>query len=191
MPDVDADGLPATLTSVNASDKLIIYDDSETDETQKTKKIAGSNIWTNETGNMTIENEGTGDNILIVADGTTLLTIDPDQGTVFVNGFLSTEKGPELTISSGEVTVTHNFHEIDTEADAATDDLIKINGAPIGATLKFTCAFSGRDVVFKDAAPGGNLQMNGDFTCTNKGDTIQFLVTDTGVLRELSRSKNT
>ena len=37
-------------------------------------------------------------------------------------------KGDELTIASGVIAVTHSYHEVDTESDAATEELNTING---------------------------------------------------------------
>ena len=66
--------------------------------------------------------------------------------------------GPtELTISSGAVTLTdnNNFFKIDTESDAATDDLNTINGGTDGRRITI-CAESGdRTVVVKHA--GDNI----------------------------------
>ena len=33
------------------------------------------------------------------------------------------EQGPELTIDTGKITITHSFHTVDTESDASSDNL--------------------------------------------------------------------
>lgn len=84
--------------------------------------------------------------------------------------------GAELTLDgSGAVTVTHQFHRIDTEANAATDTCLTINGGEIGAIVTFALASSGRVVTFSNS--GGNILM-GDGTSdvpTNANYTISFI----------------
>ena len=57
--------------------------------------------------------------------------------------------GTELTISSGAVTVTQSVHTIDTESDAASDDLTDINGGSIGDVLIISAQNTARTVVVK------------------------------------------
>lgn len=95
--------------------------------------------------------------------------------------------GGELTIAAGVVTATHNRHTIDTEADAATDDLDTINGGNEGQMLILSSASSARDPTLKDGT--GNLVLAGDFTFSNTGDMI-MLIFFSSFWRELSRSDN-
>ncbi len=55
----------------------------------------------------------------------------------------------ELTISSGEVTATGSNHNIDTESDAASDDLDTINGGRDGALLIVRATHADRTVTIK------------------------------------------
>lgn len=64
-------------------------------------------------------------------------------------GFLKLKTSTELTISSGAITVTQNFHTIDTEGDAASDDLATISGGAAGLTVFFRIESSSRNVVIK------------------------------------------
>lgn len=63
-------------------------------------------------------------------------------GTGFTQANLSTET--ELTIASGAITVTRSRHQIDTESDAATDELTDINGGAIGDVLYLRSVTSSR-----------------------------------------------
>jgi hypothetical protein len=93
----------------------------------------------------------------------------------------------ELTIATGAITAFMDWHYIDTEADAATDDLNTINGGFDGHIVTFRAASSSRDVVFKDGT--GNLRLAGDFTLTNSDDTITLRYM-AGTWFELCRSDN-
>ena len=76
----------------------------------------------------------------------------------------------ELTIATGAVTMTQGVHRIDTESDAASDDLDTINGGNDGAVLRVRAENTARTVVLKDGT--GNLELAGaDITLD---DTDQF-----------------
>lgn len=62
----------------------------------------------------------------------------------------------ELTISSGAVTITKGHHSIDTESDAASDDLDTINGGSTGDLIFLRQENSARDVTLRHAA--GNIK---------------------------------
>lgn len=93
----------------------------------------------------------------------------------------------EVTIASGVITATLDWHWVDTEADAATDDLDTINGGVDGRIIVLYASNSSRDVVVKDAT--GNLQLAGDFTMTNTNDSITLHFRNSAWV-ELSRSDN-
>lgn len=66
-----------------------------------------------------------------------------------------------LTITSGEITVTGNRHTVDTEASAASDDLDTINGGSAGFVVFLRSYAAARDVVIKHntgniLCPGGS-----------------------------------
>jgi hypothetical protein len=102
---------------------------------------------------------------------------------------LNTGPSRELTIASGAITVTgrDSFITIDTEADAATDDLDTITGGITGQTLIIRTVTGGRDVTLKDEVD--NLSLAGDFTLTRIEDTIVLFKGGTNWL-EISRSDN-
>lgn len=80
----------------------------------------------------------------------------------------------DLTIASGVITVTKSHHRVDTEAAAATDDLVTINGASAtGHIVILRSVAASRDVVVKHGT--GNIFLNGsvDFTI---GSNVDMLV---------------
>lgn len=99
----------------------------------------------------------------------------------------------ELTINAGAITIetlpfpTVRYRTIDTEGNAATDDLHTISGGVTGDVLILAQKENTRDVTFKDAI--GNLLLAGDFSPDATPDTI-MLVKSGSVWLETSRSNN-
>ena len=77
---------------------------------------------------------------------------------------ISITASSELTVSAGSVTVSGSMfyrqHTIDTESDAATDDLDTIDGGNNGEIMILAPQDAGRLVTLKDGT--GNLFLNGD-----------------------------
>lgn len=99
-----------------------------------------------------------------------------------------TRHGGELTISGGVVSITNDSHRIDTEADAATDDLDTINGAAFdGQRLIIRAENSARTVKVADGT--GNLVLGSDFSMSNtdKRLMLEFDLTS-GNWYQISRS---
>ena len=94
---------------------------------------------------------------------------------------------PEVTISSGAITVTSSLHKVDTESNDATDDLETINGGAVGQLLLIRAANDARTVVAKDNT--GNLRLAGDFSLDGAKDSL-FLWFDGNQWAEISRSSN-
>lgn len=115
--------------------------------------------------------------------GTALVSV----GDLNVSGMVNLGSPTELTISAGAITVTKSFHTVDTEADAATDELTTINGGAEGDRLIIKPISSARTVVVKDGA--GNIECAGDFTMDNEQDTMELIYVGTKWL-ELTRSNN-
>jgi hypothetical protein len=109
-------------------------------------------------------------------------------GDFSVSGFLSFGTPTELTISAGVVTATGSSHKIDTESDAASDDLDTINGGSAGDILILRAADGARTVVLKDGT--GNLALEGDFSLDAAGDQCVLQRTEAGYWNELSRADN-
>ena len=83
---------------------------------------------------------------------------------------LRTPIGTELTIASGVITVDNSVHKVDTESDAASDDLDTINGGEDGQWVLLKAANGSRSVVVKDGT--GNIAGPGDITLDNLQDTV-------------------
>ena len=97
--------------------------------------------------------------------------------------------GGELTIAGGVITINSSYHNVDTEASAASDDLDTINGGTDGQRLILKANASTRTVVIKDTS--GNIQIAGDFSLTNQADFIELIYdVGTSFWYELSRSDN-
>jgi hypothetical protein len=110
-------------------------------------------------------------------------------GSVLISGSLAVGDESELTIATGAITVTGGFHIVDTEADAATDDLDTISGGVTGQQLVITAANSARTVVVKDGT--GNLKLAGDMSLDNVEDTITLIYSGVAsAWKEISRSDN-
>ena len=65
------------------------------------------------------------------------------------NGTLKFADSSVLTITSGAITVTQNWHRIATEGGAATDDLATINGLAADGTVVFIRPSAANDIVIK------------------------------------------
>ena len=112
-----------------------------------------------------IKHEGTGELSIRLAD-------DSAYSKLAASG-LRTPLTSELTIATGAITVTAGYHTVDTEADAASDDLDTINGGTDGAVLVLRAVHTDRTVVVKDGT--GNIQIAGDMSLDNTQDTITLI----------------
>lgn len=103
-------------------------------------------------------------------------------------GKLNLGSPTELTIATGAITITKSFHTIDTEANAAADDLITISSGAVGDRLLLKSVANARVVTVKNT---GNIRLEGgvDFVMSTNEDTIE-LHFHAGVWCELSRSHN-
>lgn len=98
----------------------------------------------------------------------------------------------ELTIASGSVTPTGAAHTIDTEADAASDDLANIltTNHPPGRVIAIRAQDAGRTVVVKNAATGAGeiiTRDGNDFPLDDTGKRLWLMLVGTQWL-ELRRS---
>ncbi|MFC3051646.1 hypothetical protein [Kordiimonas pumila] len=93
----------------------------------------------------------------------------------------------ELTIVSGAIALTKSFHSVDTEADAASDDVDTISGANEGDSVTLVLENAARPVVIKHDT--GNIKLAGgvDFTFGSLYDTITLVYRATKWC-EISRS---
>ena len=95
----------------------------------------------------------------------------------------------ELTIASGSITPVNLYHIVDTEADAATDDLDTIATTNMleGDIITLRSVTSARVTTLKDGT--GNLALDNDFALSNDKDTIQLLYNGTS-WQEVARANN-
>lgn len=112
-----------------------------------------------------------------------------ETGDTVSGGYVSTPLPSEVTISGGVITVSQTYHTVDTQGDAATDDLDTIDDSNLSnvAILVLRAESSTRSVVLKDGT--GNLHLAGDCTLDHSRDTITLIGTG-GVWYELARSNN-
>jgi len=89
-----------------------------------------------------------------------VINTDADENNAMAGSLAFTES--ELTISSGSVTATRSAHSIDTEADAASDDLDTIATGSVsdGCDLVIRANNTARTVVVKHNT--GNIQLAND-----------------------------
>ena len=144
---------------------------------------------------------------LVVGDGSDLGTVTLKAGTYVEIAYdgtnfqlldatpddpLALSDGSELTISAGSITPTDNFHLVDTEADAATDDLTTISTANLedGAILVLQAANASRDIVLvHNATPtAGQFVLAEDRDFTLSGVRSMIVLKRRGIFwEELTR----
>jgi len=99
--------------------------------------------------------------------------------------------GTEKTISTGSITVTQGgYYTVDTESDAASDDLDILTSLPKGQVVYLRPNNTARTVVVKHDATKLNLASGIDFTMNNQYDTISLIGLGSNIAAELSRSNN-
>jgi len=127
-------------------------------------------------------------------DGTDIIILNPEKPTK-----IKLSNGGELTIATGEITITHSRHIVDTESDAATDDLETINGGSANQIIILSNTDPARVVVVKNGV-GNIINISGDISLENinqeiylqydgsnwvvqnVGQTIQTVNTQTGAV---------
>ena len=131
--------------------------------------------------------EVTGDLTIFGPNGSTAAARVDAQNAFTFAGQVKLGTGSELTIATGAITATTSYHFVDTEGDAASDDLDTVNGAADGAFLVLSPANSARTIVLKDGT--GNLRLAGDFSMDINSDFI-LLIGLASDWYEISRSNN-
>ena len=106
----------------------------------------------------------------------------------FRGGPIAYKATSELTIATGAITVLGNVHTVDTESDAANDDLDTITAGDnvlAGHLLIISAANAGRDVVVKDGT--GNINLPGGDYTIDDADKRLTLIYDGPNWEEISR----
>lgn len=98
---------------------------------------------------------------VVKADGTVAMAAALNLNGYDLNAvnWLNFDDSTELTIASGAVTAAQTFHRIDTESDAASDDLDTVSGGSDGRLLIIRADNAARTVVVKHNT--GNIQLFG------------------------------
>jgi hypothetical protein len=95
------------------------------------------------------------------------------------SGHLSFVDATELTIASGVITVTNNFHKVDTQSDASSDDLDTITAGTdvrAGHILLLRVESGSRTVVLKHGTGSpDNLDLGEDITLDETYKTVMLL----------------
>jgi microcystin-dependent protein len=115
--------------------------------------------------------------------GTGALVVIPASATaVLKDDRIVLKDATELTIATGAITVTQPYHKVDTESDAAGDDLITITAAVgTGEMVYLRLENSARIVNIKDG--DGNIVIpGGDYTLTDPDEVLCFLYNGTNWL---------
>lgn len=97
------------------------------------------------------------------------------EGIKFENTGVAFPDAGELTISSGAITVTGTYHTVDTESDAASDDLDTINGNEDGFVVVLQTENDSRDVTIKHGTGNINLSDGADFTLSTTDYSITLI----------------
>ena len=97
--------------------------------------------------------------------------------------------GTEKTIASGTFALTSGgYYTVDTEADAASDDLDSITGIPKGHVVYLHPAHTDRTIVVKHDGASLYLTQGLDFTMDNIYDNIILLSLGSNVCIEIGRT---
>lgn len=149
------------------------------------RHVDGTPVVDQGTGNLWFDDASA----VVTAAATQTLTNKTINGGNVAPAQLATPIAAELTIASGVITVTSSFHPVDTESNAATDDLVTINGGTDGMRVVLTAADNNRTIVVKDST--GNIQCAGDHSLDTVADTIELMY-HAGISQwiELCRSNN-
>lgn len=126
------------------------------------------------------------------ADGNTIpegdLNTHVRDNLLFLKENILLEEADELTISTGAVTITKSYHKIDTESDAASDDLDTISGFGEGRILILRADHTDRTVVLKNGT--GNLVIGADIYLDDDNKHVALIADDDGDWHLLSTSRD-
>ena len=132
----------------------------------------------------------TTDTLTFVAGSNMTITTNAGTDTITfaaTGGFFNLGSPTELTIASGAITATQSNHTVDTESDAASDDLDTINGGTEGDILVLRAISGARTVVVKTGT--GNIRCGLDVSLDSALDTVT-LVYASGLWAKLAVANN-
>ncbi len=126
----------------------------------------------------------------ISLNANTEITLETDtiiRGNLRVTDFFGIGSIANLVLEDGVMNAESSHIALDTEGDAATDDLDTINGGLNGHIIILRATNSTHNIVAKDGT--GNLRLAGDFTMTSIRDRLMLIFVG-DVWSEISRSTN-
>jgi hypothetical protein len=170
MADAKTTQLAQLAATPATNDMLMVVDVSDTTMAASgtNKRLPASYVARSDAGKKLITGDGT--ELTLTGSGTAMLQ---DRALLPLGG--------SLTISGGVITVTGNYHTIDTEGGAATDDLDTINGGTTGQLLLLRTVAGARDVTLKTGT--GNLLLGADVTLGGTGDVVLLFCVGSSWLR--------
>ena len=80
----------------------------------------------------------------------------------------------ELTIASGEMTITQSYHKVKGEGGAA-DNLIKIHGGVAGTIVVLSATDDSNDITIEHQGTGGNIDCGANVVLQHSSDTITLI----------------
>lgn len=116
-----------------------------------------------------------GDAVPLLDQAATFSSTLTASGTLAISGALTTPDAGELTIATGAVTVTAAYHTLDTEGNAATDDLDTISGGSDGMRITLRIEADARNVVLKHNTGNITTYNGADITLDTTEDTVELL----------------
>ena len=126
------------------------------------------------------------------ADGNTIPEADLNthirDNLLFLRAYLSPDASTELTIAAGVITVTQTYHTVDTQADAAEDDLDTIGGVAEGQIVILRAEHTDRTVVLKNGT--GNLVLGDDIYLDDVNKHVILICDDAGDMNLLSTARS-
>ena len=106
------------------------------------------------------------------------LNVDIRDNELFLKENILLEEADELTIAAGSVTLTKSYHKIDTQGDAAEDDLDTIAGGAEGRIIYLRAEHTDRTVILKNGT--GNLVLGADIYLDDTSKHVALICDSAG-----------
>jgi hypothetical protein len=136
---------------------------------------------------LVIDRPGSTDGVYLNDAGVTYIDINGDYEGIVVPAVHTTAliSSRELTIAAGVILPTHLYHTVDTEADAASDDLVTITTTNLkaGDILTLKAENDARTVVIKHGTGNIYLEAAVDYSLDTDKKAIQFLYTGSALIQ--------
>lgn len=180
-------GANAYLTTTDDGTNLLFKDGSNSESNLSTALASGNDEKVGIDSGATAGYIGSASNDGVLRTGDGLSYTDGGDFVTLDVTKLKDASSTELTIATGAVTATGSAHTIDTESDAATDDLDTISGGADGDYLTIWAADDARDIVVKHGTGNILTSDSADFTIDTDDKAITFRYDGTN-WKEVSRA---